>query len=290
MIETKIINGRQIRDEILEDVKKDIEALSFAPVFCDVLVGDDAVSVQYVNMKKKTAISLGIAFHDAQFPDSITTEELVAEIKKINTIPRMSGVIVQLPLPPHIDQDQVVNAIDPRLDVDCLGEKAREDFYNNKNDNGYPAALACVHILDSLNLPLSEKNIVIVGQGELVGRPVAHILRNRELKVVTLSRETKNNIEIIKQADVIISATGQGKFVDGAMIKEGAVVIDAGTSEKDGGVIGDVESVSVSGVALYLSKVPGGVGPVTIALLLKNIVQIAQSHASMDIARHEPLR
>lgn len=276
-MQTKIIDGRKIRDEILEDVKKDIADLSFVPVFCDVLVGDDVVSMQYVNMKKKRATALGMQFHDAHFPSSTTTEDLIMEIRKINNIPNMCGVIIQLPLPAHIDKRLVMNAIDPRLDVDCLGDIASKNFYEDRNDTGYPAALACITILDSLNLEIENLNIVVVGQGELVGKPVAHILERRGLMVTKITKATVDKEEMIRNADIVISAAGVGQFIDGSMIKDGAVVIDAGTSESDGGVVGDVNSDSVIGVASYLAPVPGGVGPVTIALLLKNILKVAQN-------------
>jgi methylenetetrahydrofolate dehydrogenase (NADP+) / methenyltetrahydrofolate cyclohydrolase len=275
-MQTQIINGRKIRDKILLDVKAGVEQLPFQPVFCDVLVGDDVVSSQYVNMKKKAATSLGILFHDAHFPESISQEELIEEIKKINLIPDICGVIVQLPLPAKFDKDLIVNSIAPHLDVDCLSDNARIAFYSDMNTSGYPAALSCVHILDSLNLDLKDKKIVIVGQGELVGKPVAHILSNRGLGVTTITKSTEDKESIIKSADVLISAAGVGKFIDGSIIKEGVVIIDAGTSESDGGVVGDVDTDTVLGVASYISPVPGGVGPVTIAILLNNVLQVAK--------------
>ncbi|MCX6756517.1 MAG: bifunctional 5,10-methylenetetrahydrofolate dehydrogenase/5,10-methenyltetrahydrofolate cyclohydrolase [Candidatus Nomurabacteria bacterium] len=276
MMQTQIINGRKIRDEILLDVKSEVEQLSFQPVFCDVLVGDDVVSSQYVNMKKKAATNLGILFHDAHFSESISQEELIEEIKKINQIQNICGVIVQLPLPEKFSKDLVVNTIAPHLDVDCLGDGARIAFYENMNDTGYPAALSCVHILDSLNLDLNNKKIVIVGQGELVGKPVAHILSRRGFDITTITKSTEDKDSIIKSADILISAAGVGKFIDGSMVKEGVVIIDAGTSESDGGIVGDVDTDSVSGVASFISPVPGGVGPVTIAILLNNVLLIAK--------------
>lgn len=280
MQNTQIINGREIRDEILTQVKERVAALPFVPVFCDVLVGDDEVSAQYVRMKARTAEAMGISFHHANFPSIISTEELVEEIKKINKIENMCGLIVQLPLPKHIDKQVVCNAIDPKFDVDFLGIDASEVFYSGKSKIGYPTALACVHILDSLNQNFSGKNIVILGQGELVGKPVRYILESRGFHVEVITRKTENKESIIKNADVIISGMGQGKYIIGSMIKEGVVIIDAGTSESSGGVVGDVDLDSVIGVASYISPVPGGVGPVTVSMLLLNVLTVAESYGS----------
>jgi len=274
-----IIDGRKIRNDILEEVKKGIAALPFQPVFCDVLVGEDLVSAQYIRMKAKTAESVGIKFHHAEFQSTITTAELIEEIKKLNLVSHMCGIIVQLPLPAHLDKRQILDAISPELDVDCLGTVASEQFYKGENGEsllGFPTALACVAILDSLQTPLEGKKIVVLGQGELVGKPVAYLLRTQGLAVDTVRRNTENKDELIKNAGIIISGIGQGKFITGEMIKKGAIIIDAGTSESTGGVIGDVDLESVKDIASFVSPVPGGVGPVTVAMLLNNVLKVAQ--------------
>ena len=280
-MQTNIINGRQIRKEILEKVKEGIKNLSFQPVFCDVLVGDDPVSKQYIDMKAKMAESVGIHFHHAEFSKDINTEDLIQEIKKLNKLENMCGLIVQLPLPEHIDKKKVLDTIDKEIDVDCLGEEASRVFYGGDIEIGYPTALACMTILDSIDIfdknpsALSTRKIVVVGQGELVGRPVAHLLSMRNLKVDTVRRSTENKDELIKNADIIISGTGAGKYITGGMVKEGVIIIDAGTSESSGGIVGDVDTDSVLGIASYVSPVPGGVGPVTVGILLQNVLKVA---------------
>lgn len=275
----QIIDGRKIKGDILERVKQEVGQLNFVPVFCDVLVGEDPVSAQYVDMKRKSAVSVGISFHNANFPVSITTEELIKEIEKLNKIENMCGIIVQLPLPAHIDKRQVLDAINPNLDVDFLGTIAGEIFYKGENAGqiGFPTALACMTLLDSLNLDLKDKNIVVLGQGDLVGRPVTALLRFRNLAPIIITSKTENKEELIKKADIIISGIGKGAFIKGDMIKNGAVLIDAGTSEDGGSIVGDVDSESVSSVAGYLSPVPGGVGPVTVAILLQNVLTVAKN-------------
>jgi len=278
---TTIIDGRKLSKDILEKVKAEIAALPFQPVFCDVLVGDDKVSAQYVGMKAKAANSVGIAFHSANFPASITTEELVTEIKKLNKIENMCGVILQLPLPSHIDVQVALNAVAPEIDVDCLGEAASEKFYAGDIELGFPTALACMALLDSINIDLKGKNIVVLGQGKLVGKPVTALLKFRGLTPTIVTSQTENKEEIIKNADVIISGIGRGKYITGNMIKEGAILIDAGTSESGGGVVGDVDLASVEGKAGFVSPVPGGVGPVTVAMLLHNVLTVAKRRAGV---------
>lgn len=274
---TQIINGKKIRDKILEKVKKEISKLPFQPVFCDILVGEDPVSRQYVEMKARYAEKVGIKFYSAVFPFAITTKELVGEIKKINKLENICGIIIQLPLPETVDKRIVLDSVDVSLDVDCLGSLASENFYKNNNKIGFPTALACLRILDSLCLDFVNKNIVVVGQGELVGMPISALLSFRGLKIDTIVSDTKNKEIIIKNADVIISAVGRGKIVTGDMIKKGAIIIDAGTSESNGSVVGDVDIESVMNIASFVSPVPGGVGPVTVAMLLNNVLQVAKT-------------
>ena len=279
----KIIDGKKLRDVILEKVTKAVVLLPFQPVFCDVLVGEDPASVQYVQMKARMAESVGLKFYRANFPASIRTPELIAELKKLNEVKNMCGVIVQLPLPEHLDRRQVLNAIAPELDVDCLGEITSEKFYRGDTSIGFPTALACLAILDSLNLDndpstaLRTRKIVVLGQGMLVGKPVAALLKFRGLHPEIVTRETENKEKIIKEADIIISGMGQGKYIEGHMVKPGAVIIDAGTSEENGAIVGDVDLESVKNIAGYITPTPGGVGPVTVAMLLKNVLKVAET-------------
>ncbi len=274
---TQTIDGKKLRDEILEKVKEGITTLSFQPIFCDILVGDDPVSKQYVGMKAHMAEKTGIHFHHASFPATITTDDLINEIKKINKIPNMCGLIVQLPLPASLDKTRILNSIDPEIDVDCLGEIASEKFFSNKTDIGRPTAVSCMELLDSVNFDLKNKKILILGQGELVGRPVTALMKFRGLNPLIAVRDTKNQAELMKEADIIISGTGHGKLITGEKIKNGVVIIDAGTSKMDGKIVGDVDIETVAGIASFVSPVPGGVGPVTVAMLLNNVLQVAKN-------------
>lgn len=274
---TTIIDGRKIKDEMLEKVKKEVLSLPFVPIFCDILVGNGLSSVQYVRMKAKIAESVGIKFRTADFPEGTSTEELMEEIENLNRVPHMCGIIIQLPLPNHIDKRKVLDAINPSLDVDCLGTVNSENFYNNTNKMSYPTALACIKILDSLNIDLSKKKILVLGQGSLVGLPVTYLLKLKGFNVTIANTRTDNPEILIKNSDVIISAIGKAKYIKGSMIKEGAILIDAGTSEDNGAVVGDVDLESVMNITSFVSPTPGGVGPVTVAMLLANVLQVAKN-------------
>ncbi len=278
----QIIDGRKIKEEILNELKAKVEALPFPPIFCDILVGDDPVSASYVRIKGKAAESIGIKFKVVNFPETVTTEEIVNEIDNLNRVPLMSGIIVQLPLPSIINTQTVLGAIDSKLDVDCLGSINSTNFYDDKGGIGYPTALACMKLLDSLNLDLKDKKIAVIGRGKLVGLPVTHILESRGFKVNVVHSQTENSEEIILNADVIITATGRSKSITGDMVKEGVVIIDAGTSEDNGAVVGDVDIESVEGKASFVSPTPGGVGPVTVAMLLENVYQVALNKSQND--------
>ena len=283
----QIIDGRKIRGEILAKIKKEVAMLPFKPVFCDVLVGDDPASMQYVDMKARTAEMVGIHFHKATFPASISREDLIKEIKLLNNLENMCGIIVQLPLPANLDKRAILDSINPHLDVDCLGTVSSEKFYNNydsEKDLAFPTALACMTLLDSTNVVLKGKVIVVLGRGELVGRPVSALLEYRGLNPLVVHSKTENKENLLRQADIVISGIGKGKYITGNLIKFGAVLIDAGTSEEGDSplgdkknIVGDVDFESVKNIAEYVSPVPGGVGPVTVAMLLNNVLKVAKS-------------
>jgi methylenetetrahydrofolate dehydrogenase (NADP+)/methenyltetrahydrofolate cyclohydrolase len=271
----EIIDGRKISKEILAEVKVKVKTLDFKPVFCDILVGNDLVSLKYVELKKKKALELGIDFYDANFTENITTEELILEIEKINKIENMCGIIVQLPLPSHLDTQKILDTIEPSLDVDCLGEELSNKFYNGDLFIAPPTALACEALLESLNLDLLKKKILIIGEGKLVGKPMANILKFKNYNFDIINSKSENQETLIKEADVLITGVGRGSLITGDMVKEGVIVIDAGTSEEDSVLVGDVDFDSVSTKASFVTPVPGGVGPVTVAMLFSNVLKVA---------------
>lgn len=275
-----IIDGRKISAQIKDKVRDKVSRLPFVPVFCDVLVGNDPVSLSYVNMKAKAAESLGMRFLRANFPADISKESLIAEIKKINLEPNLCGLIVQLPLPEHLQRDEVVDAIDVSVDVDCLNEKTLQSFYKGEKTLIPPTPGAVMAVLDSVLESGEGKKFVVVGQGELVGKPVVFLLKQRGFKVEIIDKATKDPAAVAFGADVLISATGVAGLVKKEWVKSGAIVIDAGTAESGGSIVGDVDFESVSKIASYISPVPGGVGPVTVAKLMQNVVEVAKRNKS----------
>jgi methylenetetrahydrofolate dehydrogenase (NADP+)/methenyltetrahydrofolate cyclohydrolase len=271
------LEGKKIAAEILEEVKSEVAKLPFMPVFCDVLVGEDPASAQYVKMKARAAEKIGIKFREANYLSSISTEDLIFEIKEIGQEQNMCGLIVQLPLPASVDKQAILDAIDSKIDVDCTGKINTELFYQGKAFVEFPTAAAVMKLLDSSGQDLKNKNIAVLGFGQLVGRPVSFLLEQRGCRVNVIRSKTENADELIKNADVVISAVGKPKLITGHKIKAGAIVIDAGTSEGDkGGVFGDVDFESVKDIAGFISPVPGGVGPVTVAMLLLNVLKVAK--------------
>lgn len=271
----ELLNGRKLRDELLVQLKQQVEALSFTPVFCDVLVGENKVSAQYVRMKEHVAESLGIEVLQAQFSESITTDDLVREIESISKTKNLCGLIVQLPLPAHIDTEKVVNTIPSAIDVDVLGKENRDLFYKGSAPFIFPTAGAILTLLESLPFSYKEKSIVVIGEGELVGRPVTQLLKLEGAVVTSVDINTQDREKKIQEADIIISAAGSPKFLIGEMVKKDVVVIDAGTSEDGGVVVGDGDYDSLQEKVSYLAPVPGGVGPLTTALLMHNVIQAA---------------
>src|SRR3989344_8214743 len=275
----QIIDGRKIASGIINQLKIEVAALPFQPVFCDVLVGNDPVSAQYVDLKAKKARACGIKFLRADFPDSISADGLAEEIKKLNRTENMCGLIVQLPLPKGLNKRPVLDSIAPEIDVDCIGQEVNAKFYGGDLSITPPTAAAVMFMLDSLKMDLAQKNILVVGQGELVGKPVSFLLRHRGLKINVADINTKNPGELMLAADIIISAVGKAKLITGEKIKPGSVVIDAGTSEDGNAIVGDVDFESAKDVASAITPVPGGVGPVTVAMLLSNVVKVAKARS-----------
>lgn len=270
-----IIDGKKIADRILSEIKAEVLRLPFRPVFCDVLVGENPVSRSYVNIKGRKALEVGMDFLPVFLPEHFSQAKLIAEIAKLNLTPNLCGLVVQLPLPENFNEREVLDAVAPELDADCMGEKNQLAFYADQPSLSLPTAGAILEIFKQLGVA-KDKLVAVIGKGELVGRPAAHLLKQSGYLVATADKKTDDLKAFCLKADVIISATGIPGLLTGDMVKPGGIVIDAGTSESGGSIVGDVEKDSVSKVAAYLTPVPGGVGPVTVAVLLSNVLSNAK--------------
>lgn len=274
-----IIDGRAIAQQLNFHTKFQVEKLSFQPLLVDVLVGNDPASVSYVKIKQRKAEQCGFAFELAQLSESFTTEQVIAAIEQILLKPNLSGLLVQLPLPSHLDEAKILQTIPVELDVDVLSQQSRQNFYTGQSKLQPPTAGSILHILDNLTEPIQDLQYLVLGQGELVGLPTTYLLQQRGFKVWTADSNTENVSELLSQADCIISGVGKPNLISGPDLKPHCIVIDAGTSEASGSITGDVDFESVSKIVQYITPVPGGVGPVTVAKLLENVLLVAMNRS-----------
>jgi 5,10-methylene-tetrahydrofolate dehydrogenase/methenyl tetrahydrofolate cyclohydrolase len=268
----RILDGKIISKKILQDLQQQVAKLPFRPLLVDILVGNDPVALSYVNIKSKVVRGIGGDFRCLKFPVQTAEKEILSAIKKLLNNHSLAGIIVQLPLPKVFDKSSILNAIPSRLDIDCLGAKNLEKFYSGRPLYVPPTAAAVLFLLEQLPFSLKNKNFLVVGQGDLVGKPIAFLLKSKGYKVTVADRNTPNLSALCLNSDIIISGAGRPRLINGHMLKAEAVVIDAGTSEDGGSIVGDVDQNSLNGFLGWLSPVPGGVGPVTVAMLCKNLV------------------
>ena len=273
------------RDEIFVDLEKRVKALKdkgITPGLATVLVGENPASQSYVKMKHKDCEKIGINSIRKDLPEDITQEELFAVIDELNEDPACTGYIVQLPIPKHLDENAVLERIDPAKDVDGLHPVNLGKLVLNE-----PAPLpctpnGCIHLLRRFDIPLEGAKVTVIGRGVTVGRPIGLMLtRRRENCTVTLCHTgTKDLVAETRQADIIIAASGQPHMLTPDMIKEGAALLDVGVSRKDGKLLGDVHPDCWE-KAGAISPNPGGVGPLTRAFLVRNVVETAERQAGI---------
>jgi len=275
-----IIDGRKIANEVYEELNGRIAELKkkgVIPRVAIVEVGDDEMSKRYVSLKENAAIRLGMECVTYHLVASSTQERLLELIDQLNADESVHGMLVQMPLPEHMDTKAVLDAIDPEKDIDGL------HFTNaGKLLNGEPAIIACtpraiIHMLDSIGVDIESRHTVVVGKSILVGRPIAMCFLNRSATVSVCHTKTQNLGEITRNADILIVAAGSAKLIKADMVKDGAVVIDVGQTNIDGKLYGDVDFDAVVEKASYITKVTGGVGPMTVAMLMTNLVDCAEN-------------
>lgn len=274
--ETLILDGSKVADNIKKSLEGRISRLAgkgIVPSLATILVGDDPSSATYVRMKGNACKRLGMQSMCIELPASTTTEQLLEEIRKLNADPLVHGILLQHPVPHHIDERAAFDAIAIEKDVDgvtTLGF-AQNAFGFANYPSCTPAAILA--ILHDYNLPIEGKHAVVIGRSPILGKPVSLMLLNENATVTTCHSKTTNLEEIVRQGDIVVAAVGRPKFVQGDWIKPGAVVIDAGYNK---GNIGDVDYDACLPKASAITPVPAGVGPVTIATLLKHTVDAAE--------------
>ena len=267
-----ILDGKSIKNQILDNIRLEVIKLKDKPKLVVIQVGDDPASGVYVNQKKKMAEYVGYNFEHIKLPESVLEDEVIEIIDKLNEENGVDGILVQMPLPNHLNSKIIQNRIIPSKDVDGL-----TDINTGKLVHNCASLISCtpkgiVDLLDAYKIEIRGKHAVIVGRSDLVGKPLVNLLLNRDATVSICHSKTKDLSTITKLADILIIAIGKKEFIDESMIKDKSIVIDVGINRVDNKLYGDVKFDTVSKKASYITPVPGGVGPMTIAELAKNVL------------------
>ena len=272
----KIIDGKAMANELLEQLAREMRRKKLRPFLASILVGNNPDSVTYVRVKARTCARIGIENKVWHLPERTSEKTLLRLIKKLNADEKVNGILVQLPLPRQIDQGKVLRAIDPRKDIDGLhpiniGKTAA-------GDETFPACTpsGVIYMLEKSGVRIAGKHVVIIGRSLNVGRPLALLLLNRDATVTVCHSKTRNLASHTRQADILIVAAGKPGLVKAGMVKRGAVVIDVGLTRIGDRMLGDVDFERVRRKASLISPVPGGVGPMTVAMLMQNTVRAAE--------------
>lgn len=272
-----VISGKELsnelRSEIIEEVKEIKEQYGRAPHLAVIIVGDNPASKSYVKGKSKACEEVGITNTTIEFPSDVTQCDLLITINELNKDVNIDGILVQLPLPEHIDETLVMNYIDPLKDVDGFHRVNVDGLYTGKDCIKPCTPTGIIKLLKKANVEIEGKNVVVLGRSNIVGLPVAKMLLDENATVTICHSKTKNLKDITLQADILIVAIGKPKLVTSDMVKEGAVVIDVGVNRLDGKLVGDVDFENVENKTSVITPVPGGVGPMTITCLLENTIK-----------------
>ncbi len=275
------IDGKALAAKVKDQVWEEAAQLPRRPGLAVILVGDDPASQVYVRGKEKDCAECGIESFEHRLPAETAQEDLLALVRELNADSAVDGILVQLPLPRHLNGEQVINAIVPDKDVDCF-----HPFNVGRMAIGEPVFLPCtpagvLEMLREYDIPIRGKRCVVLGRSNIVGKPMAMLLTQRDGTVTICHSRTEDLAEITREADILVSAVGRTKFVTAEMVKDGAVVIDVAMNRDDHGKLcGDVDFAPVERKASYITPVPGGVGPMTRALLMRNILTAARNHQS----------
>ncbi|OSS42108.1 Methylenetetrahydrofolate dehydrogenase (NADP+) / Methenyltetrahydrofolate cyclohydrolase [Desulfurella amilsii] len=275
----EILDGKTLANKIKAQAKIEIEQLKSKGIISGlavILVGNNPASQVYVNMKTKACEEVGIYSINHRMPEEVNEKDLLYVIDMLNKNPLVNAILVQLPLPKKIDEEKVIEAIDPRKDVDGF-----HPYNMGKLSRGQPFIFPCtpygiIKLFKEYKIELKGKDVCVVGAGNITGKPMSYMLLNENATVQICHIYTKNLKEKTKAADIIISATGKAHLIKEDMVKEGAIVVDVGIAKVNDKIIGDVDFENVSKIASFITPVPGGVGPMTIAMLISNTVFLSK--------------
>jgi len=281
-----IIDGKKISTEIRDRLAKEVEEVKTrtgaVPGLAVVLVGDDPASAVYVRNKNKTCQSLGFASFEHVLPADTREEDLLALVEKLNADDRVHGILVQLPLPAQIDSEKVLNAIRPEKDVDGFHPVNMGQLVVGRSLLVPCTPLGIIALLDAYDVAIEGKHAVVLGRSNIVGKPVSLLLLARNATVTVCHSRTADLAAVTRQADILVAAVGRAHFVTADMVKDGAVVIDVGINRADGRLVGDVDFEGVEKKASLITPVPGGVGPMTIAMLMENTMRAFRARHGLE--------
>ena len=277
---TTILDGKKLRDKIIENLKAKVDTFEEKPTLVVILVGENPASKIYVNNKKKMAEKIGIHSEVINYPANITEAELLDKIEELNNNKKVTAILVQLPLPKHISKDNVMNKIIPSKDVDGFTPYNFGKLFSGETPTVYPCTpKGILLLLDEYNIEIEGKHVVIVGRSNIVGKPLSQMMLNKNATVTICHSHTKNLSQITKTADILVSAVGKN-IIEGEMLKTDCVIVDVGIfKDENGKTRGDVDFENASKIASFISPVPGGVGPMTIASLMLNTVELFEKNS-----------
>lgn len=277
MLTATKMDGKALADQLLEDLKETVHEQSLSPSLHVLLVGEDEASLSYIRQKQQSAESIGMHSEVHTFPADTGISKIRDFLKELNNDQSVDGIIVQLPLPDSYPEQEILSAVDPSLDVDGLHPKNFGCMLGGFEPFFYPPTpQGIMHLLDHYEVEYEGLQTVLVGMGRLVGRPLSQMLLNQNATVVCLNESTRNLREWTRQGELLVVAAGVAGLIEGGDVRPGSVVVDAGIHQTDEGLVGDVVYEEAGEVARLITPVPGGVGPLTVAHLLKNTVKSAQ--------------
>ena len=277
----QLIDGKSLSKKIQDNIKVEVEELkrekNIVPGLAVILVGDDPASQAYVSMKEKACKRVGFYSITHKMPETINQNEIVEIISMMNKNPHIHGILVQLPLPKHINTNEILEVIDPKKDVDGFHAYNVGRMVTNLDSFVSCTPLGVMKMFEEYNIELEGKDVVVVGASNIVGKPMASLLINKNATVTVTHIYTKDLSFYTKNADIVIVGVGKPKLIRADMVKEGAIIIDIGINRlEDGSLVGDVDFENVASKCSYITPVPGGVGPMTIAMLLSNTLKSAK--------------
>lgn len=268
-----IIDGKKIRNEILEELKKEIKTYMIKPCLAVIQVGNDEASNTYIKAKENACHNIGIYFKHIKFNETVKEIEIINKILELNNDEYVHGILLQLPIPNHLNSNKLINYIARNKDVDGLTDISLGKLFNNKDGMVSCTPQGIIKLLEHEKIEISGKNIVIVGRSNLVGKPLLGLLLNKDATVTICHSKTKNLKHHTKNADILVSAVGKKHFITQDMVKDNAVIIDVGITKEEDKIYGDVDFENVKNKASYITPVPGGVGPMTVAMLMNNVIK-----------------